>query len=252
MIHRFLPGKCGTAALLTAIGMVTLDREWKSGIVWPEPPVIEPAQGTAPPSDAVVLFDGRDMSAWQGGEHWEVRDGYAVSRETSISTKQPFGDCQLHIEFATPAEVHGSGQGRGNSGVYMMGLYELQILDSYDNKTYFDGQCGAIYKQQPPIVNACRKPGEWQSYDILFEAPRFNDDGSVAQPAYVTALQNGALVQNHLAIQGETAYDKPPQYAKHPAKLPISLQYHGNPVRFRNIWLRENIRPVVGKAPGDP
>lgn len=212
--------------------------EWKSGINWPEPKVIDPGDGTTPPSDAIVLFDGKDMSAWEGGP-WIVKDGYAEAAKGGIQTKQPFGSCQLHVEWATPEEVKGSGQGRGNSGVYLMGQYEVQILDSYGNETYFDGQAGAIYKQHPPLVNACRGPGEWQSYDIIFDAPQFDKDGKVAKPAYITVLQNGVLIQNHFEILGATAWHKPPEYTKHGDKLPISIQYHGNPVRVRNIWIRE-------------
>ena len=174
-------------------------------------------------------------------------DGYAITRKHDISTKEAFGDCQLHIEWATPDKVVGSGQGRGNSGVYMMGLYEVQVLDSYINKTYFDGQAGAIYKQHPPMVNVCRKPGEWQSYDIIFNGPRFNPDGSVKQPAVVTVLQNGVVVQNHFHLFGATYYDQPPKYAAHPPKLPLTLQFHHNATRFRNIWIREIHEPPVAK-----
>jgi hypothetical protein len=222
--------------------------EWSSGIVWPEPRVIDPGSVTVPPSDAVVLFDGISMAEWDGGDAWQVKDGYVISRKHSIKTKHSFGDCQLHVEFATPDVVKGNGQGRGNSGVYMMTRYEVQILDSYDNKTYFDGQCAALYKQTPPMVNACRKPGEWQSYDILWEAPHFKADGGVEKPAYATVLHNGVVVQNHTALLGATAYDEPPKYHKHPDRAPILLQFHGNPVRFRNIWVREMVRPE-GKKP---
>ncbi len=240
-------------ALLCAAGLagasaVLAQREWKSGIVWPEPKVIDPGPPGGPPSDAVVLFDGKDLSKWNGGDAWEVRDGYAVVRRRSITTKDQFGDCQLHLEFATPAEVRGSDQGRGNSGVFLMNRYEVQILDSYENKTYFDGQCGSIYKQSPPMVNACRKPGEWQTYDILWEVPHFREDGTVERPAYVTVLQNGVVVQNHTEVLGGTAWDRGPKYEKHPDKAPIQLQNHGNPVRFRNIWVRE-MKPPVGKKP---
>jgi hypothetical protein len=240
-----------TVACLTAVAAtsaVLAQREWKSGIVWPEPKVVDPGPPGKPPSDAVVLFDGKDLSKWTGGEAWEVRDGYAVVRRRSITTKDQFGDCQLHLEFATPAEVQGEGQGRGNSGVFLMNRYEVQILDSYGNTTYYDGQCGSIYKQSPPLVNACRKPGEWQTYDIIWEAPRFAPDGLVLKPAYVTVLQNGVVVQNHFEVQGSTAWDQPPQYHKHPEKGPIQLQNHGNPVHFRNIWVRE-LRPLEGKRP---
>lgn len=223
-------------------------REYKSGIVWPEPAKVDPGPVGGPPSDAVVLFDGKDLSKWKNGENWVVKDGYAISTKSGIETKESFGDCQLHLEFATPQEVTGSGQGRGNSGVYMMGKYEIQILDSMNNPTYFDGQCASIYKQTPPMVNASRKPGEWQTYDLVFEAPRFAKDGSVTKPAIVTLFHNGVLVQNHYELQGGTFFDRPAKYTKHAEKLPISLQYHGNPVRFRNIWIRE-IAPIVGKQP---
>ena len=213
--------------------------EYKSGIKWREPEVIDPGPVGGPPSDAIVLFDGKDLSQWNGGEKWEIKDGYAIPREAGITSKQGFGDCQLHVEWATPAEVTGAGQGRGNSGVYLMERYEVQVLDSYDNKTYFDGQAGSIYKQHPPLVNACRKPGEWQSYDIIFAAPRFDDQGKLVKPAYLTLLQNGVVVQNHFELLGGTFYERPPAYEAHPARAPIHLQFHGNPVRFRNIWVRE-------------
>jgi hypothetical protein len=212
--------------------------EWTSGKVWPEPKVIDPGDATRAPSDAIVLFDGKDLSQWKGGDQWIVKDGYAISAKTSIETKRGFGSCQLHVEWAAPEKVEGAGQGRGNSGVYLMNNYEVQILDSYINKTYFDGQCAAIYKQWPPLVNACRKPGQWQTYDIIFTAPKF-EKGKLARPAYVTVLHNGVLVQNHAEILGTTAWDRAPAYTPHPDKLPLQLQFHGNPVRFRNIWIRE-------------
>jgi hypothetical protein len=224
-------------SLLAAYGFNLYDG-WESGIPWPEPKVVDPGLAGGPPSDALVLFDGNDLSQWEGGK-WTVKDGIAISNEGGIKTKRAFGDCQLHLEWASPQKVAGDGQGRGNSGVYLMDSYEVQILDSYENKTYFDGQAGAIYKQHPPLVNACRKPGEWQSYDIIFTAPRFTKEGKVEKPGYLTVLQNGVLIQNHFEIQGRTAYEAPPSYEAHPDKLPISLQYHGNPVRFRNIWIRE-------------
>jgi hypothetical protein len=244
-----------TAVVLALAGITSLTAafidEYKSGIVWPEPPVIDPGAPGAAPSDATVLFDGKDLSQWAGGENWEIKDGYAIARKNSIQTKQPYGDCQLHVEFATPAEVSGSGQGRGNSGVYLMGKYELQVLDSYNNDTYFDGQCGAIYKQQPPTVNASRGPGEWQAYDIIFEAPRFDEQGGLAKPAYVTVFHNGVAIHNHYELQGGTSYIEPPKYTKHDEKLPLSLQFHNNPVRFRNIWIRENIHPLHGTKPNE-
>ena len=227
--------------------------EYKSGIVWPKPAIIDvgpgPAVSAPVPSDAIVLFGRKDLSAWQGGDQWIVADGVATPAKTGITSKQAFGDCQVHLEFATPEKVEGSGQGRGNSGLYLMGQYEVQILDSYDNETYFDGQCGSIYKQQPPTVNASRKPGEWQTYDILFTSPRFDESGNVAKPGYVTVIHNGVVVQNHFELHGATSYTEPAKYTKHADKLPLHIQYHGNPTRFRNIWVRESIAPLVGKKP---
>jgi hypothetical protein len=245
--HRRVVG----LSLLLAAGVlgVAIAGEWTSGIVWPEPPVVSPGPVGGPPSDAVVLFDGKDLSQWEGGEKWLVKDGVATSRGEGITSKQSFGDCQLHVEWATPAKVTGSGQGRGNSGIYLMGKYEVQILDSYKNETYFDGQAGAIYKQSPPMVNACRGPGEWQSYDIIFHAPRFGADGSVTKKATVTVLQNGVVIQDHFELAGGTFWEQPPKYEAHPARLPLHIQFHGNPVRFRNIWIRE-IKPLVGKKAG--
>lgn len=236
---------------LTANVVALQTKEYKSGVVWPEPKVVAPGEKPAdPPADAVVLFDGKDMSKWVNGENWEVKDGVAYTRKSDIRTKDSFGDIQLHIEFATPEKVEGSGQGRGNSGVYFMGKYEVQILDSFNNPTYFDGQCAAVYKQSPPMVNASKKPGEWQTYDIAFTAPRFDDDGKVLKPAAVTVFHNGVLVHNHFELTGGTFYDRPAAYTKHADKLPITLQFHGNPVRFRNIWVRE-FKQLEGKKPGE-
>ncbi len=232
---------------LVGSAVFALVEEWKSGILWPEPPVVDTSGPV--PSDAIVLFDGTDLSAFEGGDQWVVADGVAIAQKTGIRTKQAFGDCQLHLEFATPAEISGRGQGRGNSGVFLMGQYEVQILDSYENETYFDGQCGAIYKQQPPTVNASRKPGEWQTYDIIFTAPRFKENGEVEKPAYITVLHNGVVIHNHYELQGSTSYVEAPRYKKHPEKAPLAIQFHGNPVRFRNIWIRENVQPLEGKKP---
>ncbi|HEX5104181.1 MAG TPA: DUF1080 domain-containing protein [Pirellulaceae bacterium] len=237
------------ALAVPAVGMWV--DEYKSGIVWPEPPVVDPGEAGQPPADAVVLFGGENLDAWEAGDKWQIADGVATAAGGSITSQQKFGDCQVHLEFATPAEVKGSGQGRGNSGLYLMGRYEVQILDSFDNQTYFDGQCGAIYKQQPPTVNASRRPGEWQSLDILFTAPRFHDDGTLKSPGYVTVLHNGLVIQNHFELQGSTSYTEPPKYTAHADKEPLSIQFHGNPVRFRNIWVRENVQPLVGLKP-DP
>jgi hypothetical protein len=233
------------SALLVQVG---LGKEFLSGIIWPEPKVVDPGPIGGPPSDAVVLFDGTDLSKWRGGEKWEIRDGYAIVQGGDITTLDSFGDCQLHVEWATPAEVKGSGQGRGNSGIFLMDRYELQVLDSYENQTYFDGQAGALYKQMPPMVNVCRKPGEWQAFDILFTAPRFDDNGQLTRPGYLTVLHNGVAIHNHTEIQGATSWDAAPQYTAHPPQGPIRLQFHGNPVQFRNIWIRE-LHMIEGKPP---
>ena len=214
--------------------------------VWePVPPVVTPGEGTAPPSDAIVLFDGTDLSQWVGKEgkpaDWIVKDGCMTVKKKAgdISTKQGFGDCQLHVEFRTPAEVKGKSQERGNSGVYLMGRYEVQVLDNYENPTYVNGQCGSIYKQHIPLVNVCRKPGEWQTYDIIFMAPQFDENGKVISPATFTVLQNGVLVQNHVEVKGSTVWIGHPKYESHGPKEPILLQDHGNPTSYRNIWIRE-------------
>ncbi len=214
--------------------------EYLTGIQWAEPPVVQPGEAGSPPSDAVVLFDGKDMSQWENGDRWTVQDGYAVSKGGPIQSKAEFGDCQVHLEWSASEKVTGSGQGRSNSGVFLMGTYEVQVLDSYQNETYFDGQCGAIYKQHPPLVNVCRKPGEWNSYDILWTAPRFQE-GKLVSPAYITVIQNGVVVQNHFELLGDTPFNRPPEYkpTANPDKGPLGLQYHGNSVRFRNIWVRE-------------
>jgi hypothetical protein len=223
-------------------------QEWKSGIEWEEPKVVDPGPPGGPPSDAIVLFDGTDLSAFSGGDKWIIEDGVATAAKGGLTSKQAFGDCQLHVEWASPEKVTGSGQGRGNSGIYLMGEYEVQILDSWENKTYFDGQAASIYKQSPPLVNASRKPGEWQTYDILFTAPRFKEDGELERPGMVTVLHNGVVVQHHWELKGRTSYTEAPRYHKHAAKKPFSIQFHGNPVRFRNIWIRE-IEPRNPKLP---
>ena len=226
--------------------------EYLPGIQWPEPPVVNPGQQpTAPPSDAIVLFDGTDLSGWNNADKWKVADGAMIVGGGTIQSKQSFGDCQLHIEWSSPTPVTGKGQGRGNSGVYFMGQYEVQILDSFENKTYFDGQAGAIYKQSPPMVNATRPPGEWNVYDIVFTAPRFAADGTLNSPAHVTLLHNGVLLHNHFQLRGETAWHKPASYTAHADKLPIKLQDHGNPVRYRNIWVRE-FEQLQGKQVEEP
>lgn len=230
---------CLASFLLISIAGLLLADEYKSGRIWPEPKVVTPGENGGPPSDAVVLFDGRDLAQWQGGDKWQIEDGVATVKGGTITSKQPFGSCQLHVEWASPAEVKGAGQGRGNSGIYLQGHYEVQILDSYNNETYFDGQAASLYKQWPPLVNACRGPGEWQTYDIIFDAPKFDAQGKLVKPAYVTVLHNGVLVQNRSELMGTTAWDRAPAYEPHADKLPLQIQDHGNPVRFRNIWIRE-------------
>jgi hypothetical protein len=214
--------------------------------VWsPVPPMVQVSEAAAP-SDAIVLFDGEDLDAWvsEKGDsaEWDVKDGILTVRSGAgaIVTKENFSDCQLHLEWRSPT-VKGEGQMKGNSGVFFMGgRYEVQILDSYDNPTYVNGQAASVYKQFAPLVNASRKPGEWQTYDIIFKAPRFETagDGVLKSPAYVTVLHNGVLVQDHVALKGDTKWQGKPEYLKHAFELPISLQDHGSPVSFRNIWVR--------------
>jgi len=215
------------------------------------PPVVKPGTFSTssmpgqPPADAVVLFDGRDLSRWRTSKgepaKWDVEDGYMeVKKGTgSHETTQGFGDCQLHIEWSSPEKVTGKDQGRGNSGVFLMGLYEVQVLDSYENVTYADGHAAAVYGQYPPLVNVSRPPGVWQTYDIIFHRPHFDDTGKLISRATMTVLHNGVLVQDNVALTGPTGWKSRPPYKPHTDKLPLSLQDHGNPVRFRNIWIRE-------------
>jgi hypothetical protein len=214
----------------------------------PHPPVITPgATPGAAPSDAIILFDGRDLSKWAHSKQgqltdatWPVREGYfeTGAGSGSIVTRERFGDVQLHIEFATPASGRGFSQDRGNSGVRFMDRYEVQVLDSYENVTYADGQAAAIYGEYPPLVNAARKPGEWQTYDIVFEAPKFNNN-LVVSPAYVTVFWNGVLVQHRRPVMGSTsATTTVHQYTPHDPELPLALQDHSHPVRYRNVWIR--------------
>jgi hypothetical protein len=225
----------------------------------PTPPEVAPGREVgAPPSDAVVLFDGTSLDRWTGDNGappaWTVTNGYAVvvPKKGGLTSRDSFGDCQLHIEWsAPPIEGAKNGQARGNSGVILMGLYEIQILDSYKNKTYADGQAAAAYGQHPPLVNVSRPPEEWQTYDIVFEAPRFTADGAVEKPAFVTVFHNGVLVQNHAEIYGPTAHRAVVKYKAHPPEGPLKLQNHGNPVRFRNIWIRRlNPAPATPRPAG--
>lgn len=218
----------------------------------PQPAVITPgtastqAQAGQAPSDATVLFDGSNLSQWVSLDgsptRWIKGDGYmeCVKGSGYIRTLQNFGDCQLHVEWTAPTPPHGEGQGRGNSGVFFgLDRYEVQVLDSYENKTYADGGAAAVYGQYPPLVNACRPPGQWQTYDIIYTAPRFDAQGKVLSPVHLTVFQNGVLVQNDVQLTGPTGWLERAPYQPHPEKQPISLQDHGNPVRFRNIWVRE-------------
>lgn len=207
----------------------------------PYPEVVTPAAHGAAPSDAIVLFDGSDLDAWQANDGaapgWKVADGFMEVAQGGIKTKQAFGDCQLHIEWAAPTELEGAGQGRGNSGVFFMERYEIQVLDSYENPTYPDGQASSLYGQFPPLVNASRPPGEWQTYDIVFTAPRFEGERLIT-PAKVTVFHNGVCVHHARELHGPTAHKTTRGYEPH-GEAALSLQNHGNPVRYRNIWIRE-------------
>jgi len=219
----------------------------------PAPPVVTPRSfvDTPPPSDAVVLLGAADdLSAWQMDDgkpvSWPVSGGVLQSAKGMLRTRAEFTDIQLHLEFATPSAVKGDGQGRGNSGVFLAGVFEIQVLDSFENPTYADGQAAAMYGQHPPLVNASRAPGEWQSYDIVFTAPRFGADGTLSAPAIVTVFHNGVLVHNARPFWGPTEHKKINPYVPSTARGPLRLQDHGNPVRFRNIWLRELRKPGDG------
>jgi len=217
--------------------------------VWkPEPKVVTPGKTNSDaPSDAILLFNGTSASGWQHANgdaaKWTVADNALTIKPGTgaIETKQKFGDCQLHVEWRIDKNVKGDGQDRGNSGIFLMGRYELQVLDNYNNinKTYVNGQAGSMYKQAPPLVNVCKAPGEWQTYDIIFTAPRFSDNGSVISPARITVMQNGVLVQNNTTIWGNTVYIGSPTYEKHAAKESLMLQDHSHLTSFRNIWIRE-------------
>jgi len=236
------------------------DKYWDiSDLKVAKPEDKEDVKSTPSPKGALVLFDGKTLDNWtktdgKSAAAWKLLDGgiAQVNGTGNIITKEKFdGHFKMHVEFRVPYMPKASGQGRGNSGVYVMGLYEIQILDSYNNDTYYDGQAASIYKQHPPMVNACRKPGEWQTYDIIWEGPRFDRQGKLLKPALVTVLQNGVVVQNHFELSGATSFVEKPHYTPHPSKMPMGLQYHGNPVRFRNIWVRE-IKDIVGKPGNHP
>jgi hypothetical protein len=244
------------AALITAtLSLVSLAQDlgkWQiHDRTRPHPPVITPGVASTQekvgkaPSDAVVLFDGKDLSKWHAEGNtpakWKVADGYfeVVPKTGMLTTNQAFGDCQLHVEWASPNPPHGTDQDRGNSGVYLMGLFEVQVLDSYQSETYADGLAGAIYGQYPPLVNACRPPGQWQTYDVIFHGPRFDGNGKLLRKARITVLQNGVLIQDNVEPTGPTEHKARPPYKPVPEKLPLSLQDHNHAVRYRNIWVRE-------------
>jgi 3-keto-disaccharide hydrolase len=236
---------------LTILGLMPLRPAALNAQQWsvhdmdrPTPPVVDPGSAGGPPSDAIVLF-GADLSQWRMKDgapaKWKIEKGYIeiVPGSGDLVTARAFGNCQLHLEWASPAGPKGEGQERGNSGVYLMGRYEVQVLDSYHNRTYADGQAAAIYGQFPPLVNASRPPGDWQAYDIVFHRPRFGQDGKLVAPARMTVFHNGVLVQDDVELLGATVHAQRATYAAHPDRLPLMLQDHGHPVRYRNIWLRE-------------
>lgn len=257
-------------SLVAATGLLTTSLAAQSAFRWkihdmtrPVPPkVVSQLQlPVKPPSDAVVLFDGTDLSKWRAADgspaKWIIKDGNlaAVPGGGPVFTRDGFGDIQLHVEWAAPTPGRGKGQGRGNSGVFLMGKYEIQVLDSFENVTYTDGQAGALYGQYPPLVNASRPAGEWQAYDIVFRRPRFQPDGSVAQPARLTVFHNGVLVQDNAKAWGPTSWLQHLPYESHPDRLPLQLQDHGNPVLYRNIWVREleeEPRPGPGRHQTKP
>jgi hypothetical protein len=220
----------------------------------PRPAAVDPGparEPAAPPADAIVLFDGTSLDAWRSGKGaaaWTVADGaMQVNGTGNLETKEHFGDCQLHVEWCAPAPAKGDGQHRGNSGVFFFGRYEVQVLDSFENPTYADGQAGALYGQKPPLVNASRRPGEWQTFDILFRAPRFAD-GKLTAPARATVIHNGVVVQLDEELLGQTAHRAVAKYAPHGERGPIALQDHGDAVRFRNVW----VRPLQLERPAAP
>jgi hypothetical protein len=238
-------------ALSAAPARAQVDTRWKiHDMDRPLPPIVTPGTASTqdtpgkPPSDAIVLFDGTGLEQWLSNDgsiaKWKVENGYfeVVPKTGNIHTKNSFGDCQLHVEFSEPTPPHGESQGRGNSGVFLMSTYEIQVLDSYENRTYADGQAAAVYGQYPPLVNASRPPGQWQTYDIVFHSPRFDNNGKLLRPARITVFHNGVLVQDNVEPTGPTEHGERPPYKPGPDKMPLALQDHGQPVRYRNIWLR--------------
>jgi hypothetical protein len=253
--HRRLP----LVVLLAQLGLMPFRPVALGAQQWPVhdmhrplPPVVEPGSGGRPPSDAVVLFGTDELSQWRmkNGQpaKWKAEKGYfeIVAGSGDLETARAFGDCQLHLEWAAPTPPEGEGQDRGNSGVFLMERYEVQVLDSYRNRTYADGQAAAVYGQFPPLVNASRAAGEWQEYDIVFHRPRFGRDGTLSSPARMTVFHNGVLVHDDVELAGATAHGRRATYSAHADRLPLLLQDHGHPVRFRNIWIRELPEPRAG------
>jgi hypothetical protein len=240
----------GAALAFAAISQSGPDPQWGiHDMDRPLPPVFDPGPGPAkpvpPPAGAVVLFGGSELAKWEDGKggpaKWEVENGYfeVVPKTGGIQTRDGFGSCQLHVEWMAPSPAKGEGQDRGNSGVFLMNTYEVQVLDSYESRTYADGMAAAVYGQYPPLYNVCRKPGEWQTYDIFFFRPLFDAAGKVVLPARMSVIHNGIVVQSAVVLSGPTAHKARPPYVKHADKLPISLQDHSHPVRYRNIWIKE-------------
>jgi hypothetical protein len=234
----------------TGLAQVPTIPDWEvHDLERPQPEWVDTGAGSdkpvPPPSDAIVLFDGKDLSAWQaqggGAAKWTIKDGYMeIAPGTgAIRTKEGFGDVQLHVEWASPMQPNRTGQDKGNSGIFLMDTYEVQVLNSYESKTYPDGQASAVYGQYPPLVNASRPSLHWQVYDIIFRRPHFDNNGNVTKPATVTVLHNGVLVQDHVALTGPTGHHARPPYEAHADELPLQLQDHNEPVRYRNIWVRK-------------
>jgi hypothetical protein len=234
----------GTGAYFAVAAEGDADKRWPiHDRNRPQPKVVDPGMNSTQdqvgkaPSDAIVLFDGKDLSQWTN-DTWKVDEGTMLVGRGSTQTKESFGDCQLHIEWRTPTPPKGKDQGRGNSGVFLMNTIEVQVLDSYENETYPDGQAAAVYGQYAPQVNASRPPGQWQSYDIIFRRARYDEAGKLQKPATLTVLHNGVLVQDHVEVFGPTSYPPVADYKRGPDAAPIQIQDHGDPMRFRNIWIR--------------
>ncbi|MDX2303829.1 MAG: DUF1080 domain-containing protein [Microscillaceae bacterium] len=249
-LQNFIKVYLGLFLLLIGTSAFAQNMKPEETEVWePVPSIVTPGENNAPPSDAIVLFNGKDLSQWRSAKKetqgqaapWTLEKGEMVVKPATgdIETVKTFGSIQLHIEWLAPVDKGKESQQYSNSGIFLMGLYELQVLNSYENKTYSNGQAGSLYKQHIPLVNASKKPGTWQEYDVIFTAPVFESNGELKSPARITVLHNGVLIQNNVELKGPTLYIGHPKYEAHPAKLPLKLQDHGNLVRFRNIWVRE-------------